>query len=185
MQKYIQLGIYDEGEVIITRDPDETFLDATVDFALIREVRGNGRPGPFGMTYYDPRYVDFDVMYIGRPATWQAVLENGLDALKDKKDNALRFVLESPYCIEPAVFDLLYGAYPDTPLRDMLYKCKRLDAAKWLLEHCPASRRYRGLAYPMKEVLAYARERESAEIFEYVYGCTQEEYRKVLERKRA
>lgn len=186
-ETYTQLGIYDEGEICIMPTPDRTFLQNVVDtFALIREIHGapSGTVG-MGITTYHVNSVDYDLAPITELSTWQAIVENGFaDCLQDKEDNALRYVLKSKHPIDPAVFDLLYEAYPETKLVDMLHRCERLEAAKWVDAH-GGDKYYDGLRYPMKTIMAMSRNYEAKEIFKYLYDCEQEEYVKVVKEERA
>lgn len=179
-RKYKMLGICDEGEIVMTARPEEVFLQNVVHtFALIKNLYGEPRgEGMCGLKYYRTSCADYDFGHITQIETWQAIVENGLaDCLKDKEDNALRFVLQSTYPIETEVFDLLYEAYPDTKLEDILWKCGRLEAAKWALDH-GADKDYDGLTIPMKAAVCGHRRQspDGDEIFKYAYGCDPDEY---------
>lgn len=186
-EKYIQIGVFDNGEVCVMRNMDETFLqDVVYNFALIRKFH-SGPSGEMmmGIKVYSPDSVDFDIMPITELSTWQVIVNNGFaDCLKSKKDNALRFVLMSRHQIKQEVFDFLYETYPETELKDIIWHCARLDAVKWAEAH-GADRHYDGLINPMQDIMAYQNKLESDKIFQYLYGCTQEDHRKKLEEKRA
>lgn len=187
-KKYIILGIYDEGEVLITREPEKVFIqDMVSDFALIKSIKGEGRAlDVAGLKAYSIKNVDFDLGNITKLSTWKAIMENGFaDCVKDNADmNLLRFALKSKYPIDTDVFDFLLHEYPDTEIKDILWLCHRLNAAEWALNH-GADKYYDGLRDPMKDVMAYdyARRVEGQAIFEFLYGCDPKEYQEILESK--
>lgn len=183
--EYTAIGIYEKGDVITTQLPNEVFLPDVVEhFALIRKINGKGVQCNMGLTAYRLKDVDCDIMPIQELETWEAILKNGFaECLEEKEDNALRFVLTSKYEIEPEVFDLLYEAYPDTDLKDILWKCERLEAVKWSLEH-GADKHYDGLMAPMQDVIAYSHALEADDIFYYLYQCERTDYRRSLEEKK-
>lgn len=169
---YTSVAIYDNGEIVAVQRPDQVFLDCTETFALIRKLPVSPTYSmSYGLTVDTTRNVDYDLGRITELSTWQALVKNHFtDALADKDENALVFTLSSLRPIPSEVFDLLYAAYPDTPLEGILYKCKRIEAVKWAVEH-GADRFYDGYKYPMKEILAWApRCPDAKEIFKFLYG---------------
>lgn len=185
MKEFTMLGIYDNGEILTVDKPYGAFLpDAAETFALIRNIHGEPLGEVIhGVNAYNPSDVDYELGRITDLSTWKMILENGFaDCLKDQEDNALRFLLKSRYPISSEIFDLVYAAYPETRLDDILWLCNRLKAAEWALAH-GADKNYAGLVRPMKDVMAYQHNMESPAIFECLYGCTQEEYQKELENR--
>lgn len=183
--KYTMLGIYDEGEIVMTSRPADVFLPKVVNtFALIRKISGGPRgEGMCGLKYYSTACVDFDYGHITEPETWRKIVDNGLaDSIKDREDNALRYVLRSNKPIKREVFNILYEAYPETKLNDILWLCNRIEAAKWALEH-GADKDYDGLTEPMQEVMArFTMDRyDGEEIFQFVYGCKSSDYLESLQ----
>lgn len=179
-RKYTMLGICDEGEIVMTTNPADVFLDKVVHtFALVKRLYGEPRGrGMCGLKYYNTSCVDYDFGHITQFDTWKAIVDNGLaDCIKDREDNALRFALMSIYPIEKEVFDLLYEAYPNTRLDDILWKCRRLEAAKWALEH-GANKDYEGLTIPMKAAVCSHRSEspDGDAIFKFAYECDPDEY---------
>lgn len=177
---YTCVGIYDQGEIVMTRSTKEVFIDCTETFALIRKLPAEPLGTmSFGLTVYGTGNTDYDLGRITELSTWQALIKNHFtDALDNPKENALFFALSSRYPIPDEVFDLLYAAYPNTPLEGILYDCKRLDAAKWAVAH-GADKFYNGYKYPMQELLAWTKRGPEAEdIYRYLYDADPEDYGK-------
>lgn len=178
--KYEKVAIYEKGDIITTSAVGEVFLDCTETFAFIKSI--NGEPlgeMMMGLTVYSPAVVEHDLGRITELSTWLALVGNKFtDGIKDNEDNALRFALMSSYAIPDTVFDLLYAAYPETELVDILYDCKRLDAVKWAVAH-GADRFYDGFRDPMQKILSWTKRGPEAEaIYRYLYEEDPNDYGK-------
>lgn len=184
-KEFTTLGI-DAGDILIAGPRDAFLYDVVHSFALVRGIHG----APFhvsnmGIKYYDRHDVDLMSGSVGEVSTWRAIVENGLDASLNEdgeEDNALRYVLGLKNPVKTAVFDYLYSVYPDTKMDDMLWKCERLEAAKWALAH-GADRDYGGLRIPLKDYLANSSAVEADKIFRYAYGVDRKVYQEKLNRK--
>lgn len=181
--EYTGLAIYDQGEIVTTSCTSETFLDCVETFALIKKLPDVPLGHlSMGLTAYSTTNTDYDLGRITELSTWQAMVKNHFtDVLKDKEDNALRFALTSKFPIPTEVFDLLYAAYPETSLEDILYDCKRLEAVKWAMAN-GVDKFYDGFREPMQKILSWTKRGPEADaIYRYLYDTDPENYGKNCE----
>ena len=175
---YIGIGIYDQGEIVTTRDPKKCFLECTWDLAFIRKLTGAPRSGPMGLKYWARYFVDCVILDLDDVRAWDIAHRNGWLAdvrgsidYDEPRRTPLRWALENTRIQNPDVFDFLFEKYPDTKLDDMCWRAGTAAAARWLCqEPHKADPYYDGLRHSMQSSTKAFPKPETPQILEIFYG---------------
>lgn len=179
-EHYINLGIYDQGDVVVMPTTKQCFLDCTWDLAFIKKLNGIPYDGPMGMKYYPRSSVDCIILNLDDVRTWELAYAHGwLEDIRTTIDfrepdrTALRWALHNIRIHNTEVFDFLFEKYPETKLDDMCWQAGTAAAARWLCQDPhKADPYYTGLRYDMKSSTAAFPKPETDEILAIFYGDT-------------
>lgn len=170
MCKYIKVGIYERGDVIVGRNENILLDDVVWDIALIRKINGEpvGTLQLVNIPVYDRRDVDCDIMNIFSVEAWKAIHDSNLLQNAGYKGSILKWLIEQNKDIPEELLDYIRDHF-EGDTRNLLPYAGTLSNAKWLYENGavlnPEDRKQ-----STKEYWGFWRDKNHKEMYEYFFG---------------